>query len=61
LGLRFLLFWGFRLGQVGKGFGGGGAGQLHAQLFQLCQQAQVTRGAGGGFFQLDGWGGVQGS
>jgi hypothetical protein len=50
----------FGLGQVGEGAGGGGASQLHAELFQLGQHAHVARGAGGGFFRLDGLGGVQG-
>jgi hypothetical protein len=56
----FFFFRRFGFGEVGEGARGGGAGQLHAELFQLRQHAQVARGAGGGVFRF-GWGdGVQG-
>jgi hypothetical protein len=52
-GLGLVFRW-VRFGQLGEGLGGGGAGQLHAELFQLRQHAQVARGAGGRVFRL-GW------
>jgi hypothetical protein len=51
-GRRGFFLWCVGLGQVGESAGGGGASQLHAQLCQLRQHAQVARGAGGGFFRL---------
>jgi len=50
----------FGFGPVGQGTGGGGTCQLHGEAGQFRADAQVARGAVGGFVRLAGRDGVQG-
>jgi hypothetical protein len=52
--------WCFGFGPVGEGAGGDDAGQLHGEVGQFGADAQVARGAFGGFWRLAGRDGVQG-
>jgi len=57
---RLRRLWRFAFGPVGEGAGGGGTGQLHGEVGQFRAEAQVARGAFGGFLRLAGRDGVQG-
>jgi hypothetical protein len=52
--------WRCGFGPVGESAGGDDASQLHGEISQLGADAQMARGAFGGFWRLAGRDGVQG-